>query len=64
MKKFPMVDVLLRNHHLDATRWTEYAMLDKDNDVIVCSSMKSGSTWTRKIALHLLYGKEDPIPKP
>ena len=41
-----------RNHHLDSRRWDLYA--PRDDDVVVSTAYKAGTTWTQLIVLTLL----------
>jgi aryl sulfotransferase len=43
-----------KNHHLDSTRWDVYA--PRASDIIVTTSLKSGTTWTQQILSWLLRG--------
>lgn len=48
-----------QNHHLDSLRWTHYA--PRDDDIVISTSYKSGTTWTQEIVLHLVFiGREIP----
>jgi len=49
------------NHHLDSTRWEVYT--PRDDDVVVTTSYKSGTTWMQQI-VHLLFFKGDPEAPP
>ena len=43
-----------RNHHLDSTRWDGYSV--RDDDVIVTTAHKAGTTWTQRIMASLILG--------
>jgi aryl sulfotransferase len=43
-----------RNHHLDSTRWDNYRV--RDDDVIVTTAYKAGTTWTQRIMASLILG--------
>ncbi len=57
---FPHVIHTYQNHHLDSTRWQLYR--PRDDDIIISTSFKSGTTWTQAIVLQLVFlGKEPPL---
>lgn len=43
----------LRNHHMDSTIWDRFAF--RDDDVIVATYAKSGTTWTQQIVGQLVF---------
>jgi aryl sulfotransferase len=43
-----------RNHHLDSTRWDGYSV--RDDDVIITTAYKAGTTWTQRIMASLILG--------
>jgi aryl sulfotransferase len=43
---------LYQHHHLDSTRWNRY--IPRDDDIIISTSYKSGTTWTQGIVRELI----------
>lgn len=41
-----------QNHHLDSTRWQGF--IPRDDDIIISTSIKSGTTWTQVIVRELI----------
>jgi aryl sulfotransferase len=48
-----------RNHHLDSTRWDGFVA--RDDDIIVTTAYKAGTTWTQRIVAALVLGP-GPLP--
>ena len=48
-----------RNQHLDSTRWDHVRL--RAGDVVVTTSLKSGTTWMQRIVSLLLFGP-GPLP--
>jgi aryl sulfotransferase len=46
-----------RNHHLDSTRWDDFE--PRDNDIIITTAYKSGTTWMQQIVGMLIFQGED-----
>jgi aryl sulfotransferase len=51
---FPQVKHIYQNHHLDSTRWERY--IPRDDDIVISTSYKSGTTWTQTIVQGLIFG--------
>jgi aryl sulfotransferase len=48
----------LMNHHMDSTIWNDFAF--RDDDIVVATYAKSGTTWTQQIVGQLVFqGDED-----
>jgi aryl sulfotransferase len=48
----------LHNHHFDSTIWNEFEF--RDDDIVIGTYAKSGTTWTQQIVAQLLFnGAED-----
>jgi aryl sulfotransferase len=43
-----------RNHHLDSTRWDHFKV--RDDDIVVTTAYKAGTTWTQRILAALILG--------
>lgn len=43
-----------QNHHLDSTRWNGF--VPRDDDIIITTAYKAGTTWTQRIVAALVLG--------
>jgi aryl sulfotransferase len=50
-----------RHHHLDSTRWDHVAY--RDDDIVITTPYKCGTTWTQQITCALLHGPGVPITR-
>lgn len=48
----PQVTRVYQNHHVDSTRWGHFT--PRDDDIIISTSYKSGTTWMQAILKHLI----------
>eukprot|EP01099_Mayorella_cantabrigiensis_P007062 TRINITY_DN6100_c0_g1_i1.p1 TRINITY_DN6100_c0_g1~~TRINITY_DN6100_c0_g1_i1.p1 ORF type:complete len:323 (-),score=76.81 TRINITY_DN6100_c0_g1_i1:47-985(-) len=47
-----------RNHHIDSTRWSRFPW--RDDDIVICTYGKSGTTWLQQILAQIIYkGRDD-----
>jgi len=51
-----------QNHHLDSTRWLQY--MPRADDIIVATSLKSGTTWMLEIVWCLIFLGQAAPPTP
>lgn len=59
MSSFPIQTREFHNHHSDSTKWNDFPF--RDDDIIVATAYKSGTTWTQNIIMQLIYqNKEMP----
>lgn len=49
-----------QNHHLDSTRWDQFN--PRDDDIVIATSYKSGTTWMQMIVRNLLFENTDELP--
>ncbi len=50
----PEVLYTYQNHTLDSTRWAQF--VPRDDDIVIATSYKSGTTWTQALVAHLVLG--------
>jgi aryl sulfotransferase len=49
----------LQNHHMDSTLWNDFAF--RDDDIIIGTYAKAGTTWTQQIVGQLLYQGDENV---
>jgi aryl sulfotransferase len=50
----------LMNHHMDSTVWNDFAF--RDDDIVVATYAKSGTTWTQQIVGQLVFHGDPDVP--
>jgi aryl sulfotransferase len=56
-----VVKHIYQNHHLDSLRWNFFAT--RDNDVVIATSYKAGTTWMQAIVANLIFSGK-PLSAP
>lgn len=49
----------LRNHHFDSTIWNDFRF--RDDDIVISTYAKSGTTWMQQIVAQLLFGPDPDL---
>jgi aryl sulfotransferase len=57
-QSLPEITHVYQNHHLDSTRWEHYK--PREDDIIVATPYKCGTTWMQTIILHLIFQDLQP----
>ncbi len=52
---------IYQNHHIDSTHWDHFT--PRHNDIVIATSLKSGTTWMQNILHNLLYLDTDTPPR-
>src|SRR5262245_18601951 len=50
----------LNSHHFDSTIWNDFAF--RDDDIVIATYAKSGTTWTQQIVGQLLFNGAPDVP--
>jgi len=50
----------LHNHHFDSSIWNDFAF--RDDDIIIATYAKSGTTWLQQIVSQLIFNGEEGLP--
>ncbi len=57
--QWPVKTRELHNHHFDSTIWNDFTF--RDDDIIIATYGKSGTTWTQQILGQLLFNGDPDI---
>ncbi|MDQ2694263.1 MAG: sulfotransferase domain-containing protein, partial [Pseudomonadota bacterium] len=49
----------LHSHHFDSTVWNDFRF--RDDDIIIATYAKSGTTWTQQIVAQLLFNGQEGL---
>jgi aryl sulfotransferase len=52
----------IQNHHIDSTRWNGFPF--REDDIVIATWAKSGTTWTQQIVSQLIFGGLEGINVP
>lgn len=50
----------LHNHHFDSTAWNDFVF--RDDDIVIATYAKAGTTWTQQIVGQLVFGGAEDVP--
>ncbi len=50
----------IHNHHFDSTVWNDFSF--RDDDIVISTYAKSGTTWTQQIVAQLLFNGAADVP--
>ncbi len=50
----------LHNHHFDSTIWNDFRF--RDDDIVIGTYAKSGTTWMQQIVAQLIFGGDPDLP--
>lgn len=57
---WPLKTRELHNHHLDSTIWNDLTF--RDDDIIIATYAKSGTTWLQQIISQLIFDAQENLP--
>jgi aryl sulfotransferase len=58
--KWPQKTREFHNHHFDTTVWNGFQF--RDDDIVIATYAKTGTTWTQQIIAQLLFDNADELP--
>lgn len=60
MTTIPVKTREMHNHHMDSTVWNDIAF--RDDDIVIATYAKSGTTWLQQIVSQLIFDGEENLP--
>src|SRR3546814_17050887 len=60
MPAWPQKTRELHSHHFDSTIWNDFHF--RDDDIVIATYAKSGTTWVQQIVGQLIFGGRDDLP--
>lgn len=58
--QLPVKNRELHNHHFDSTVWNDFIF--RDDDVVIATYAKSGTTWVQQIVGQLIFEGQEDVP--
>ncbi len=58
--EWPVKTRELHNHHFDSTIWNDFKF--RDDDIIIATYAKSGTTWMQQMVAQMLFGGDPALP--
>ncbi|HWT96803.1 MAG TPA: sulfotransferase domain-containing protein [Terriglobales bacterium] len=59
---WPVKSREIHNHHFDSTVWNDFTF--RDDDIVIATYAKSGTTWTQQIISQLIFNGVENLPVP
>ena len=60
MPAWPQKTREFHNHHFDSTIWNDFRF--RDDDIVIATYAKSGTTWVQQIVGQLIFGGREDLP--